>query len=59
MDKDNMCRIPIEATYQIVNGEPVLVKAEYRDIPADVIARFLIEKHGITPILKGSDINNG
>ena len=55
MDKDNMCRIPIEATYQIVNGEPVLVKAEYRDIPADVIARFLIEKHGITPILKGGD----
>lgn len=53
MDKDNMCRIPVNATYRIVDGEPVLVNAEYRDIPADVIARFIIEKFGITPIHKG------
>lgn len=55
MEKDNMCRIPVSATYRIVNGEPVLVDAEYKDIPADVIARFLIQKFGMTPIFGGGD----
>ena len=50
MEKDNMCRIPVNATYRIVDGEPVLVDAEYKEIPADVIARFLIQKFGMTPI---------
>lgn len=50
-----MCRIPVSATYRIVNGEPVLVDAEYKDIPADVIARFLIQKFGMTPIFGGGD----
>jgi len=55
MEKDNMCRIPVNATYRIVDGEPVLVDAEYKDIPADVIARFLIQKFGMTPIFGGGD----
>lgn len=46
---DDMCRIPIRATYRIVDGEPVLISADYRDIPADLIARFLIQKFGKTP----------
>ncbi len=49
-DKYNMCRIPITATYRIVNGEPVRVADEYVDVPADVIARFLLEKFGADAI---------
>lgn len=46
---DEMCRIPISATYRIIDGEPVMISADYRDIPADLIARFLIQKFGKTP----------
>ena len=46
---DDMCRIPISATYRIIDGEPVMISADYRDIPADLIARFLIQKFGKTP----------
>ena len=52
-DNDTMCRIPVRATMKKINGEYVMVDAEYRDIPADAIARFLIEKFGITPIFEG------
>lgn len=50
-----MCRIPVKATYEIINGEPVMVAAEWADIPADVIARKLIEGFGLDAILKGAD----
>ena len=45
---DNMCRIPVTATYTLYKGaeKPVMTSAEYVDIPADTIARFLIEKLG-------------
>lgn len=46
----SMCRIPVQATYRIVNGEPVRIEAEYMDISADTLARFLIQKFGKTPI---------
>lgn len=49
----NVCKVPVSATYRIINGEPVMISAEYADIPADVIARYIIEKCGITPVLKG------
>lgn len=52
--KEDMCRIPVEATYQIIDGEPVMVSAEWRDIPARKIAEFIIKKRGITPILEGN-----
>jgi hypothetical protein len=42
-----MCRIPIRATMQYVNGVMTMVNAEWADIPADAIARFLIEKFGL------------
>lgn len=54
-DKDNMCRIPVQATYRIVNGQPVLVDAVYKDIPAEVIARRLMEHSGLQRILAGGD----
>ena len=54
MNKD-ICKIPIQATYKIVDGEVELVSAEYTDIPADNIARFLIQNFGMTPIFTGKE----
>ena len=42
-----MCRIPVKATLQYVNGKMVMTDAVWADIPADTIARFLIEKFGL------------
>lgn len=48
MDNEKaMCRIPVKAKMQRVNGEMVMVSAEWADISADAIARFLIEKFGL------------
>lgn len=54
MDNEKaMCRIPVKATMQRVNGEMVMVSAQWANIPADAIARFLIEKFGLDA--EGSD----
>lgn len=53
MKKDEMCKIPVEATYRVIDGEVVRVSAKYVDVPADVIARFLIQKFGLDTIFKG------
>jgi hypothetical protein len=54
-EQDTMCSIPISATFRIIDGVPIMVEADYRNIPADAIARYLIEKVGITPIYGGGD----
>ena len=52
----NICKIPIRATYKISDdSKPLLISAEYADIPADVMARFFIKKFGITSIVKFSE----
>lgn len=51
--KENMCRIPVQATMRKIGDKYVMVSAEWAEIPADVIARFLIERSGITPVLTG------
>ena len=43
---DEMCRIPVTATMRIINGEAVMAEAEYREIPASVIAEFIVRKLG-------------
>lgn len=53
MQGDNMCKIPVNATFREVDGEMQMVQAEWAEIPADVIARFLIQKFGMTPIFGG------
>jgi len=52
---DNICHIPVTATYSVYKGggEPVLTAAEYADIPADAIARFLVKKCGVDAIFGG------
>lgn len=57
--QDEMCRIPVKATMKKINGEYVMVDAEYADIPASAIAEFIVKKCGITPILKGCEKNDG
>jgi hypothetical protein len=44
--KENVCRVPVSATMQIIDGEPVMLAAEYAEIPADKIAAFLVEHFG-------------
>lgn len=47
METDGICRnVPISATYRIIDGNPVMIDAEYADIPADLFARFLLQKFG-------------
>ena len=50
MASKEMCRIPVSATYAEIKGEMVMVSAEYKDIPAEVIAKFLIEEFGAAAI---------
>lgn len=44
-----MLRIPVKATYQIIDGKAVKVSAEYADISADEFARFLLRGFGLCP----------
>lgn len=37
-----MCKIPVTARFEIVNGEAVMTAAEYEDIPADLIAQYIL-----------------
>lgn len=52
---NNVCKIPVRATYTVYNGshEPVMTAAEYADIPADAIARYLVERCGVDAIFGG------
>lgn len=40
-------RVPLKITFQIKKGKAEKVSAEYADIPADTIARYLIQGLGI------------
>lgn len=54
---DSLCRIPVTATYTLYKGSdtPVMTRAEYVDIPADTIARFLLERCGADAIFNGGE----
>lgn len=55
MQEKNICKIPVKATMQKINGEYVMIAAEYADIPAEKIAAFLVERAGATTIFGGED----
>lgn len=40
---DDVVTIPISVTYRIINGEAVKISAEYANIGADTLARFLLD----------------
>ena len=48
--QENICRIPVTATFSIIDGKAVMTSAEYADIPAADIARYLVERCGIDAI---------
>ena len=50
---NDTCKIPVCATYTIVNGKPVMTAAEYAEISADAIAKFLVDKLGVDAIFSG------
>lgn len=50
MEEEKALKIPTRATYRIVDGEPVLVHAHYETVSADFMARFLIQKFGVSSI---------
>lgn len=53
-EREEMCRIPVRARFVSVDGGmPVMVSAEYADIPASVIAEYFARHFGIENILQG------
>lgn len=54
---DTMCHVPVTATFTVVKGShtPVMTSAEYADIPADAIAKFLLERCGADAIFGEED----
>lgn len=51
MQSDNICQIPVRATFRVIDGKPVMTEVEYTDIPADVIARMILQSFGLDAIL--------
>ena len=57
MENESMCRVPVVGCMVMgADGEYHLNKdrSEWADIPADTIARFLLEKFGKDVIFKGA-----
>lgn len=56
---DNICRVPVNATFTVYKGsrEAVMTSAEYADIPADAIARFLVDRCGVDAIFGGGEVD--
>lgn len=52
---NDMCRIPTRVTYSVINGEPIMTAAEYSEVSADAIAKFLVDKLGANAIFGGED----
>ena len=50
---DSICRIPVRATYRVIDGKAFMLNAEWEEIPSDIIARFLIEKFGVDAFFEG------
>lgn len=54
---NDTCKIPVTATFNIINGKAVMVSATYEEIPADAIARFLVERCGVDAIFGGEAVD--
>lgn len=49
-EQKKMCRMPLRATYRIIDDKPVMVDAEWHDVDPDLIAKFLLDKFGADAI---------
>jgi len=46
MDSQTL-RLPVEATYREIDGEMVMVDAEYADVPLDAICQMIFRAFGV------------
>ena len=56
MNDSTMCRIPVKAVIEVSHGQAVMVSAEYEDIPADLIAKYIVEHWKGAPIPGVQDV---
>lgn len=57
--RQDICRVPVVAEFRMVDGEPVMISAQYADIPAAELLRFLLDRSGIRPRSEVSCIESG
>ena len=43
---NDMCRVPVRASYAVVNGKAQRISAEYAEIPAQLIADLFMQHFG-------------
>lgn len=43
-----MLKIPVQATFKVIDGIPVMIDAKYVDASADVLAAFFVEQYNLT-----------
>ena len=43
----DLCRVPIRASYAVVDGKAQRISAEYAEIPAQMIADFFLQHFGV------------
>ena len=44
---NEVCRVPVRASYVVVNGKVQRISAEYAEIPAQVIADLFMQHFGV------------
>lgn len=49
---EDTIRIPVKATYHIVEGEPVRVSAEYEEIPTMELVKVLLRGFSLLEVKK-------
>ena len=43
--EDEMIKIPVNATYRIVDGKPIRIDAEYKEVSVRFLAEWLADLH--------------
>lgn len=46
--KATVCTVPVSAEYRIIDGKPVMVSAQYANIEAEKLLRFMLDRAGIS-----------
>lgn len=47
MMNGELCRVPVRASYVVVNGKAQRISAEYAEIPAQLIADLFMQHFGV------------
>ena len=46
-EAQNTCTVPVIAEYRIKDGKPVMISAQYAEIEAGALLRFMLDRAGI------------